>query len=62
MLAAQSVGGPSGQAIAEAGRQAFSTSHSMVLLSAAVLIGLLSIMIFSVFRQQANEHVGAGTH
>lgn len=46
MLAAQSVGGPSGQAIAEAGRQAFSTSHSMVLLSAAVLIGLLSIMIF----------------
>ncbi|MFG8168256.1 MFS transporter [Pseudomonas aeruginosa] len=62
MLAAQSVGGPSGQAIAEAGRQAFSTSHSMVLISAAVLIGFLSIMIFSVFRQQANEHVGADTH
>lgn len=62
MLAAKRVGGEYGQAIAEAGREAFSASHSMVLLTAAGLIGLLSIMIFLVFKQQSNGSTDAANH
>lgn len=50
MLAAQHAAGAAGQAIAEAGRLAFSASHSMVLLAAAGLIGGLSLLLFAFFR------------
>ncbi|MBJ7263713.1 MAG: MFS transporter [Burkholderiaceae bacterium] len=49
-LAAQKLGGPAGQALAAAGRDAFSASHSVVLLAAAALIGVLSVVVFVVLR------------
>lgn len=51
MLAARSMTGDTAQAIAEAGRLAFSASHSLVLLVAAGLIAVLSLLIFAFFRQ-----------
>lgn len=62
MLAAQNLVGPLGQAMAEAGRQAFSASHSMVLLSAAGIIGILSIMIVFVFRPRRRSSASVGNH
>lgn len=48
LVAAQSMGGSGGEALAEAGRQAFSASHSLVLLSAAGLIAVVSVAVFVI--------------
>ena len=50
LLAANALGGPAGQVLAAAGRDAFSASHSIVLLAAAAIIGALSIVVCIVLR------------
>ena len=62
MLAAQSLTGEAGQGLAEAGRQAFKASHSMVLLAAAAMIGILSVVILLAFRQHPSESVSPDSH
>lgn len=51
LMAAQTLAGPRGQALEEAGRQAFSASHSTVLLAAAVMISILSMIVFFALRR-----------
>lgn len=51
MIAAKALGGEQGQQLVKAGQIAFSSSHSIVLLSAAVLIGLLGIGVWFVLRK-----------
>ena len=50
MVAAELAGGERGKAIAEAGQMAFSTAHSTVLLSAALLVFLLGLWVFNGLR------------
>ena len=52
MIAASALGGDRGQQLMAAGQAAFSTSHSMVLLSAAALMGVLSLVLVFVLRRQ----------
>ena len=52
MVAAELAGGPKGESIAEAARLAFSTAHSTVLLTAALLVGLLAVWVFHGLRHQ----------
>lgn len=55
LLTAQALGGEREQALIEAARQAFSTSHSTVLLSAALLITALSAVVFWVLRHERSQ-------
>ncbi|WP_300731251.1 MFS transporter [Pseudomonas sp.] len=50
LMAAHALSGEPRHALIDAAREAFSTSHSAVLLSAAVLIGLLSGVVFLILR------------
>ncbi|MGQ3848881.1 MFS transporter [Pseudomonas capsici] len=52
MMAAKAVGGHQAQQLVLAGKQAFSASHSLVLLAAAALIGLVSIAVWKLLRSQ----------
>lgn len=60
LLAANALGGPAGQALAAAGRDAFTASHSIVLVGAAAIIGVLSIVVFTVLR--AYQEPGEAVH
>ncbi len=52
MVAAELAGGPKGESIAHAARLAFSTAHSTVLLTAALLVALLAAWVFHGLRHQ----------
>ncbi|MCV4342922.1 MFS transporter [Pseudomonas capsici] len=52
MMAAKTVGGHQAQQLVLAGQQAFSASHSLVLLAAAALVGLVSIAVWKLLRSQ----------
>ena len=52
MVAAELAGGPKGESIAHAARLAFSTAHSTVLLTAALLVALLAVWVFHGLRHQ----------
>lgn len=58
LMAAQALSGEPRHALIGAAREAFSTSHSAVLLSAAVLIGLLSGVVFLILRNNAAATTG----
>lgn len=58
MIAAKALGGIQGQQLAAAGQKAFSASHSMVLLTAAALVGALSLLVWFVLRHH-NSKSGA---
>ncbi|WP_291440984.1 MFS transporter [Desulfovibrio sp.] len=60
MVAAELTGGEKGQAIVEAGQAAFSAAHSTVLLSAALLVCLLALWVFSSLRRYRGEEQGRG--
>ncbi|WP_426110977.1 MFS transporter [Pseudomonas sp. DSP3-2-2] len=51
MISARALGGEQEQQLIAAGQAAFSTSHSMVLLCAAALMGVLSLAIMFVLRR-----------
>lgn len=55
MIAAKGLGEVQSQQLITAGQQAFSASHSMVLFSAAALIGVLSVLIMFVLRSDEND-------
>lgn len=55
LMAAQTLGGSYELALGAAGRHAFSTSHSMVLLSAAALIGVLGVVVFFILRHRRDQ-------
>ena len=55
MIAAKALGGIQGQQLAAAGQKAFSASHSMVLLTAAALVGALSLLVWFVLRHHKSK-------
>ncbi|MET3927329.1 MFS transporter [Devosia sp. 2618] len=57
MTAASQIGGADGQALIEAAGNAFSSAHAMVLLTAAGLIGILSVVVLVALRNY-REPVG----
>lgn len=60
MVAAELTGGEKGQAIVEAGQAAFTAAHSTVLLSAALLVCLLALWVFSSLRRYRGEEQRRG--
>lgn len=67
LVAAQALDGAGGATLAAAGRQAFSASHSLVLLSAAGLIGVLSAVVFVMLKHHrpagmASAHAAEADH
>ena len=61
MSAAEKLGSAGGPLV-EAARAAFSNAHGLVLLSAASLIGLLTIAVFIALRNYRDGDVPAGAH
>ncbi|MGE6442822.1 MFS transporter [Pseudomonas bubulae] len=55
MIAAKTLGGIQGQQLAAAGQKAFSASHSMVLLTAAALVGALSLLVWFVLKHHKSK-------
>lgn len=62
MTAASQLGGPEGAALADAARLAFSDAHALVLLTAASLIGLLSLGVLYALRHYEDPAPGTATH
>lgn len=60
MIAAKALAGDQAQQLVAAGQTAFSASHSIVLLSAAVLIGVLSLVIGFVLRGRPATQAALG--
>jgi DHA2 family multidrug resistance protein-like MFS transporter len=52
MSAAKTLGGPQAAELVAAGQVAFSTSHTLVLVSAATLIGVLSVVIWIALHRE----------
>jgi DHA2 family multidrug resistance protein-like MFS transporter len=52
MSAAKTLGGPQAAELVAAGQAAFSTSHTLVLVSAATLIGVLSVVIWIALHRE----------
>ena len=61
MIAAERLGAD-GEALAEAGRVAFTDAHGIVLVTAAVAIGLLSVAVFFVLRNHRAANASAAAH
>ena len=61
MFAAEQLG-PAGAPLVEAARLAFSDAHGVVLLSAAGLIGLLTVGVFIALRHYRDDEAEAGAH
>lgn len=62
MTAASQLGGSDGAALADAARLAFSDAHALVLLTAASLIGLLSIGVLYALRHYQDPAPGTAAH
>lgn len=62
MVAAEGLGAGNGAALAEAARTAFSSAHGTVLLTAASLIGVLSIVVLIALRNYREAKGGAISH
>lgn len=64
LIAAHSIGGAGvgARPLKAAGRQAFSSSHGMVLASAAVLIWLLTVVVFPLLRHYRDSEALQGAH
>lgn len=54
-VAAKALGGIQGQQLAAAGQKAFSASHSVVLLTAAALVGALSLLVWFVLKHHKSQ-------
>lgn len=61
MLAARDLG-PAGAPLVEAASAAFTTAHSVVLLSAAALIGLVAVAVFVALRHYRADESSAAAH
>lgn len=61
LMAAKTLASPLEQAVATAGREAFSASHSMVLTTAAIMLGVLGILILAMARRVDFGGAHAGT-
>jgi len=60
MIAAQALQGRQAAELVAAGQAAFSTSHNLVLMTAAVLIGVLSIVIWLALHRHARSSHSSG--
>ncbi len=56
MSAAKTLEGPQAADLVAAGQAAFSTSHSLVLMSAATLIGILAVIIWVALQRHGHSH------